>query len=234
MIGKVWKVVKEVAIGILLVLSLWLVVDGALREVGSSFSFWKFITEALKFVPLLSLLVASVAFFFWQDRKFQEKRFEHFFLAFEKANQIYVHLRHAYHIHNKIRFILNKKVTKNEKYDKSQCEEILNNLRLELKTIEKECFEFMGLISTLDTIYNSKTLRNKSDEARETFHNSLQGFSRLFEEPNSHLDFLVDQDLLIHPQFGIDSLEENFYAYRKFMKSFKPFNRFSMRFNDEI
>ncbi|WP_342606375.1 hypothetical protein [Pantoea agglomerans] len=39
MINKVWKVFKEVAIGILLVLSLWLVVNGALKESKGHFEF---------------------------------------------------------------------------------------------------------------------------------------------------------------------------------------------------
>ncbi|TWD31564.1 hypothetical protein [Pantoea sp. SJZ147] len=57
MFSKVWKVVKEVAIGILLVLGLWLVTNGALRESNGNFQFG----SLMDFVIALSNFIMAVA-----------------------------------------------------------------------------------------------------------------------------------------------------------------------------
>jgi hypothetical protein len=62
MISKVWKVFKEVAIGILLVLSLWLVVNGALKESKGHFEFGNLMDFFNTLGTLGTLVIAFLAF----------------------------------------------------------------------------------------------------------------------------------------------------------------------------
>lgn len=62
MFSKAWKVAKEVAIGILLVLSLWLVINGALKESKGHFEFGNLMDFFNTLGTLGTLVIAYLAF----------------------------------------------------------------------------------------------------------------------------------------------------------------------------
>jgi len=70
--GKIWKVAKEVAIGILLVLSLWLMINGALKEGNNNFQFGTLMDTV---IALSNAIMAGAAIFAANEAKkwFQQK-----------------------------------------------------------------------------------------------------------------------------------------------------------------
>lgn len=80
MISKVWKVFKEVVIGILLVLSLWLVVNGALKESKGHFEFGNLMDFFNTLGTIGTLCVAYLVYKKapeWLSQKFDEESLNH-------------------------------------------------------------------------------------------------------------------------------------------------------------
>lgn len=72
MFNNIWKVAKEVAIAILLVLSLWLVINGALKQGNNSFQFGTLMDTI---IALSNAIMAGAAIFAANEAKkwFQQK-----------------------------------------------------------------------------------------------------------------------------------------------------------------
>lgn len=73
MFSKAWKVVKEIAIGVLLVLSLWLVIGGAYKKDIGNLSDW--ISSISTFLTLIVAYMAYKSAPKWLQQKYDETAF---------------------------------------------------------------------------------------------------------------------------------------------------------------
>lgn len=185
------------------------------------FNYLNFIMlHIVKFSPLINLIVVLYALFFWKHKKFNEKKYDSVFQTFDIANDLYVQLRYLYHVHHKYQKVIN--ITDESDFKEGKKIELLNLIKNETTSVEKECFKFMTSISVLDTFFDVNQFKEKSNDLREKFHDIIEAFDDLFHSSESAMLFTTNSNLTLDSKTSFSSLEKSFIEYRKFVRNLLP------------